>query len=530
MKKILLLIRATTRNICRDTGANTMLVFAMSAAALVGAAGGAIDMGRAQMLQAKLSSALDAAGLAAGASASTTTIPTEARSYFDANFNAATINATVDSFSAVPNADNTIITLSARATSPTTFMRYFGKTSITVSANSEITRTSKGMELVLVLDITGSMAGSKITSLRNAANDLVNVLYGSNTTLQNFWIGLVPYVASVNIGNNNSAWVANYATSIASYPGGTWPAARRYGPANPTLPWKGCVEERTATGGLDTNDTPPNVADPNTLFPIYYWPDTPTTSTTLGNTDNNWFTDAGALNLNEAYGYQNNGSSGGRGPNVACGQPIQPFTSSKATIQTAINGLQEWRRGGTASSTGLAWGWRFLSPNWRGLWNHELVSGQVKLPLNYRTDLMDKVIVLMTDGINEFYDAPVRNASGNDQDMDPFHSDYTAYKRLNDLRPDFNTTNQATAVGIVNTKTTTMCTALKAQGVIIYTVTFQLGNSTAENNARTLFRNCASKPDYYFDAESTVPGATQVNLSTAFRTIGDSLANLRISK
>ncbi len=489
----------------KDESGNAMLIFGLGIMAFMGAAGSAIDMGRAQMLQSQLSSSLDAAGLAAGATASTADIQTEATKFFNANFKASQFNATVDSIVATPNVDRTLITLSAQATMPTVFMRYFGKTSVTVRADTEITRASKGMEVVMVLDITGSMAGSKMTSLRNAANDLVDALFGNNTRLSNFWIGMVPYVASVNVGNHNTGWLVNYDLSLypAAYPAGV-------------TKWKGCVEERSTTSNLDINDTPPSATDASTRWPMYFWAD--------NDVDNNWIQAGGTINLNQNFDYSNEQA---RGPNVACGQPIQPFTSYKATIQTAINGLQHWRRGGTTSTIGLAWGWRLMSPRWRGMWGHEQVNGQDRLPLDYNTPLMEKVIVLMTDGVNEFFDGQDTILGTN---TDPTFSDYTAYGRLDDLRAPVSTTSQSQGITNLNARMTTLCNMVKANNITIYTITFQLGNSTAHNNARTLFRNCATRPEYYFDAESQVSGSSSPDLRTVFRTIGDSLANLRISK
>jgi Flp pilus assembly protein TadG len=492
------------RRFFEEEHGNALLIFGLGIMAFMGATGSAIDMGRAQMLQSQMSSSLDAAGLAAGATASTADIQTEATKFFNVNFKANQFNATVDSIVATPNADRTLITLSAQATMPTVFMRYFGKNSVTVRADSEITRASKGMEVVMVLDITGSMAGSKMTSLRNAANDLVDALFGNNAQLSNFWIGMVPYVASVNIGSARTSWLSNY--DLSRYPSNYPAGATR---------WKGCVEERATTNNLDYNDTPPNATDPTTLWPMYFWAD--------NDVDNNWI-QGSTISLNQNYDYSN---AGARGPNVACGQPIQVFTSYKATIQTAINGLQHWRRGGTTSTIGLAWGWRLISPRWRGLWGHEQVSGQDRLPLDYNTPLMEKVIVLMTDGVNEFFDGQDDILGTN---TDPSYSDYTAYGRLDDLRAPVSSTSQSTGITNLNNRMTALCNAVKANNIIIYTITFQLGNSTAHNNARTLFRSCATRPEYYFDAESQVSGSSSPDLRTVFRTIGDSLANLRISK
>lgn len=488
------------RNLFRDFAAqqsgNVVMFTGLAILALTGAVGSAVDFGRAQMAQSAMASALDKAGLAAGADANTQNINTVAQKYFYSNFPNGTLGATVTTLTAVANSSNTVITLNAAGTVDTTFMRVFGIQSVNIAATSEVTRANKGMELVLVLDITGSMAGTKIQSLRNAATSLINILYGSNTTLQNFWVGMVPYVASVNIGSSRTSWLTTY--DLTRYPSGYPSTATK---------WKGCVEERAAP--YDTTDDPPSSTDSTLRWPMYFWAD--------NDVDNNWI-QGSTISLNQNYGYSD---SSGRGPNIGCGQPIQPFTSSKTTILNAISGLQEWRRGGTASSAGLAWGWRMISPRWRGVWDHELVNGQNSLPLEYNSPLMSKVVVLMTDGINQFFDQ---------SSQDPPYSDYTAYKRLDDLRSDINTTSQSAALTIINNKTASLCTAMKAQGVIIYTVTFQLGSSASENAARTLFQNCASQPDYYFDAESQVPGATQIDLTTAFSAIGDSLANLRISK
>lgn len=486
---------------CRK-GASMPLV-ALAGTVILGTAGLAIDMGRAQMVHSKLVTALDAAGLATGSVVSTVDPTAYATKYMNANYPSGYLGSTLNSVTVTVNNDNTVLTLTANATVETTLMRVMGFETIPVSAETEITRANRGLELALVLDITGSMWSSgKIASLRAAAVDLVDVLYGNRETIDNLWVGVVPYVTAVNIGNNHTSWT-DYDSSL--YPSGL----PTYAPSN--LKWKGCVEARPAPYDLD--DTPPDVSDSDSIFPIFFWPDTDEDK------DNNWVDDDdGSITVYETVNYSN---SGGLGPNISCGEEILPLTASKTTITDKINGLYPWRRGGTMSHVGLVWGWRLISPNWRGLgWGHDLVGGADTLPLDYDAALMDKVIVLMTDGENQFYDT---------QSADPFYSDYTAYKRLDDLRSDINTTNQNTARDKINTKLSTICENIKNEGITIYTVTFKLGSSGNHNEIRDLFRSCASKPAYYFDADSTAGGST-VTLSTAFKTIGDALANLRISK
>src|SRR6185369_12086717 len=117
------------------------------------------DMSRVQIVQSRMQNALDAAGLAVGSEISTTNINTETSKYFYANFPANYLGTTITGGpSATPNAYNSVITLSVSGTVNTTFMKLFNKNTMAVSASTQITRQSKGMELVLVMDNTGSMS------------------------------------------------------------------------------------------------------------------------------------------------------------------------------------------------------------------------------------------------------------------------------------------------------------------------------------------------------------------------------------
>jgi len=582
------------KNMMHARDGSVMVIVALAAIAVVGATGVAIDMGRSQMVQAKLQNAVDAAGLAAGATVNTTDLTAVATKYIDLNFTQGTLGATRGAVVTTLSADKQVVTVSTTATLPTTIMKILGRNSVIVRASTEVTRANIGMEVALVLDITGSMwSNNNHLKQRAAAAAMLDVLYGTRDVVPNLWVSVVPYVTSVNISSQSKAtqWLTSY--DLNKYPA-SYPAGK--------VKWKGCVEERPTPG--DVSDDAPvagnTAAQLATRWNMYFWPSTgpatqnidfssnpinnqtmtingitwtfvtgtpaarqtkigadlPTTLTSLatnlmaarvntpellganyansGGTklaitnvgDNTWLNTAtNAVTINEAVDYQNSGASGGLGPNISCGDSVLPLTASKATVLNKINALYPWRKGGTMSNVGLAWGWRMLSPKWRGLWDADLVGGAVKLPMDYRTPLMQKVLIIETDGINNFFKSATTT---------PPYSDYSAMLRLNTTanggRPDLNTTSNATGITTLNTKTTALCNSIKAEGVLIYTITFGLGNGTDENIARNLFKNCATDPSYYFDVDSGVPGATQVNLTTAFKTIGDSLANLRISK
>lgn len=455
-----------------DTRGSTLMLVGLGIFALMGAAGSAIDMGRAQMVQAKLSASLDAAGLAAGAVANSQDIDAEAQKYFDANFPQNYLDSNLTDFDVDFDPNTQIITLSATADVETNFMQVFGIEQVTVAATSEITRANKGMELVLVLDNTTSMISpnpNKLPDMKAAAIDLMNILYGDRETLENVWVGLVPFSQAVNIGSSRAAWTSG-------------------SPNWGTTSWAGCVDARE-TSGRDITDDPPSVA----LFPKYYWP--------CHTSYNAWYgTNSSRNNCQTSPSSSLRYKSGlgtSLGPNKSCPQPVTPLTASKTTVINNINAMQAV--GYTHTNLGLVWGWRMLSPRWRGLWGGEMDTEN--LPLDYHTALMNKVVVFMTDGENTHSNS-VRSAYG-----------YLSQGILG-------TTSTSGAEDELDNRLEEVCEDMKEQGIIIYTIMFDLNSTSVAN----LFRGCATKPEYFFDAP------TPEDLEQAFHTIGDSLANLRISK
>jgi Flp pilus assembly protein TadG len=498
---------------------------------LIGAVAVAVDIGRGQVAQSKLQASLDSAGLAAGSMVGQNLdedlLEPEAEKYLNANFQGSTIDATITNFDLDLSEDETVVTLAAEATLPTTFMRIFGKNQMHVSARSEITREMTGLEVALVLDVTGSMDDpvgngdntKKIAALRTAGVDLVNILFGSHDEVDDLWVGVVPFSQSVNIGTSHASWMADltsYTNQIyCSGPTSGTPkcpsnsltinAANVSTRTNPITKvdqymfaskggwyfaphgWGGCVLERW-TGNLDVTDDTPATQKWNT----YFVPDT----TSSGN--NNWRSSTGGYSVNPDH--DNDADDEEASANKGCPeQAITTLTNQKAELLAAVNNLT-YPRGNTHIPVGAVWGWRLLSPEWRGLWGGDMDDND--LPLEYDEPLSQKAMILMTDGTNTMSDTI-----------------YTAYGWLGDGH--LGTTNSSTAVTKLNTKTTTICNAMKAKGVLIYTIVFGNGSSTS---AKNLMKNCASETDFYFFSPSADA------LKTAFKAIGDSLSKLRISR
>ena len=66
-----------------------------------------------------------------------------------------------------------------------------------------------------------------------------------------------------------------------------------------------------------------------------------------------------------------------------------------------------------------------------------------------------------------------------------------------------------------------MCETMKAQGIIIYTLTF---GPSPDAGTQQLYRNCATEDDMYMHA------ATASTLQQNFVTIADELSRLRIAE
>lgn len=473
------------RHFAHEERGSTLPFIGLGILMITAATGTAIDMGRVQIVQSRMQNALDATGLAIGSEISTTNIASETTKYFYANFPPGYEGTTVTSLTATPNGDNSLINLAATGTLNTTFMRIFGMNTMTVSATSQVTRKSNGMELVLVIDNTGSMslsAGGSVTKLqaaRTAATTLLDVLYGSgNNTVPNLYVGLVPFSQTVNIGTSNTSWVNAGAFNWAT---GT------YGQ------WYGCVEARGATN-RDVTDDPPSVEK----FNKYYYPcDTASDAWNGTNSSHN------NCSTGSGFGFRTGLNTSSLGPNLYCPQPMTPLVKEKSTVVAGITSMQAV--GGTELTQGMSWAWRMLSPRWRGIWGGQMNANA--LPLDYHSALMYKVVVFMTDG-----------------DNDISYNVYSAYGYPNSGQLGSNACSGSTCTtgeSRLNTRTTQICDSMKQQGIIIYTIALGASVSATGQN---ILQACATSPDYYFLSPTTN------ELQTIFRQIGDSLANLRISQ
>jgi Flp pilus assembly protein TadG len=500
----------------KSTAGSIAVIVALALIPIIIGSGAAVDFGRAYMVQSRLSYALDAAGLAVGSSDPSSDLNSVLTRYFAANYPEEQLGTPATPAMVITDG---VIQLTATASVRTLFLGLININQLTVEASSRIVRDNRGLEIVLVLDNTGSMAqNGKIEALRIAAQDMVNILFRNDENPENLTMGLVPFVTTVNIGQNSDRFVRD-PTPPHNYPNTIDTA------------WKGCVEARPFPN--DTNDDfIPGNSERGEWNP-YYWEaediftfsrnqnGNPGRPVFFSACENSWWRPFEFPNTFQDIPRGSSGSvpfegvtRGGfdgidvipertQGPNKACPDQVIPLTNDRSDLEAGIARMKPWPANGTMANIGAVWGWRLLSPT------PPFVEG-----LPYEDARNNKVLVILTDGVNIF--------SGNSRscrNTNPkYTSQYTAYDYLGEGR--LGTTNSNTARIRLNERLETTCENIKETGITIFTIVFQLADPTILD----LFRECASGPERFFNSPNND------TLRSAFRAIGAELSNLRIAQ
>ncbi|WP_332657639.1 ubiquitin-activating E1 FCCH domain-containing protein [Brevundimonas sp.] len=612
-----------------DARGNVAMLFALSLPVLILMTVGGVDIHRASTVRVNLQDALDAAALAAARSPYTE----------DADLQRVGLASLRANLKAYPNItlreadtsfvldDDDVVIATSRVDVKTLvaniFLPPYGKFMddyLPVGAHSEVDRSSKNIEVALVLDITGSMAGQRIIDLKAAAKDLVDLIVQPIQTPYYSKVALVPYSNSVNPGS----WVTTARGSIRGPVNVTGAALNLIGtPKTITGATKGepivitsaghgfsdgdVVWISGATGMTQLNNKAYMIGGKTTdTFRLYrlngnrtngeYYGSYTGSSGRVQKCQNN---DCSITVTANAHGLQNNdyvrideivGMVNGNGdsmvndrtflvgnvaantftidpdastmtPYISSGRAwrangggdtffafenmdgdlqthrisgcvtertgsqrytetaptgassrvaphypslsgaciadtIMPLSSNATSIKSRIDGFNV--EGGTAGQIGIGWGWYMVSPEWNSLWPSGAAGA-------YNTGQTLKAVVIMTDGeFNTPYCSGViaRNAGSGSGGSSS--------------KIDCNADN-----GDPFTQSRALCDAMKARGILVYTVGFQIAAGGAADN---LLRSCASTSSNYYNAGSGTA------LSQAFAAIGRDITQLRISR
>jgi Flp pilus assembly protein TadG len=517
---------------------NVAILFGFALIPLVIGMGAAVDYGRALLVRERMADAADGAALAIGSWPDLTQAEqtAKAQQFFDANYPPSTLG-TVGKLNVSYSGDD--ITVGVSGTVKTTFMNVANIDHIDVGVTTTVTKKQRNIELVLVLDTTGSMADNgKLGALKTAAKQLVSNLFNGNATSDTLKIGVVPFAAAVNIGSNqiNSGWLdtATYTAANATAdpipfedldkttgigPLALYSSAK--GLTNRT--WAGCVRERG--GAYALTDDPPSTGTPATLWAPYFAPDEPDSAskTTYPNTylcDNpskcsngnsttapsaTCVTGTSTNDQRQCYTTKYKGKSvpsTSTGPDFNCPPAqITPMTNTASTVNAAIDALVA--KGSTVIPAGLLWGWRVISPT------APFTEGAA-----YSDDKWVKAIVLLTDGQNDVGGGGSQNPLPS---SDFNHSFYNAFGFAKNGH--MGSTSGSNAEATLDSDTITVCGAIKAKGIALYTI--GLGVTSA---SQTLLTSCASSPDKYYNSP------TPDQLASIFQDIAQGLGDLRVAQ
>lgn len=575
-------------------------------AILIGFSGLAVDTTRAWLVEARMKSALDAAALVAARRFDEPTRDESARQLFWANIEQGGRGRNFLGGRIAPPVIEPVpgqvgqMKVSSTARVPTTLFNVIKAQEIVRADAAVAQRAGTGLELSIVLDLTGSMDGcdgsgrinpatgrcfTKFDAAAAATNDLINTLYAGREWQRNLFVSVVPYDRGVNIGTANSAWI-----DTSSAPPG-WDITM----------WGGCVLNRDGPLAGDLSDESPLVrrfrpwAAPSTYrqvgsvqsgrcqavnaYPavngIQYchgdndWVPAGSPGPTQAELDGNRGYSTFTTNWT-ARGALADGRISATGPNYMCltsrtpradglarippvtpvhavvdsRAAVTPLTALRTDVAAAVDRLRPEipaTGNGTNIAAGLQAAWYTLSPRWQNVWQdtnaaaRDLGLSIPTLPQAYNLPRNRKAVVILTDGDNNWaFPHPTGAACANPPTatrgvcatpvLANRERNYTGYGRVADYNALFpgdqmNPTNPNTADAKLDNRFRATCAAIKAQGIIIFVVGFEVPNAAM----RTMLRDCSTDPSRnYFEA------ANASELLTAFRRAANELTTLRL--
>lgn len=465
------------RSFCRDIRGSITVTFALSSLVLAFMAGCALDYARWKSVQNQLQIVTDAAALAVASSSATTS---EAMQKIAANYiggNKALMsldNVQTDKFAY--DAGTQLVTLRLKGEVPTTFMSIAGYKRLNVAASAVVkARGTPPIEAVLVLDTTYSMVGSKITTLKTAAKNLVK----SILTNKQAKVGIVPFAAYVNVGVSRRNETGLAVPSDTSTP--TQSCSTTYPDA------KNCKTTTTKYSCTSTNDgvvTTGTCSSSTTTCDSWGDP----VKTCKAATSTSKFSGCVGSRAEAYRPVINQITNTYPGMmNTSCASEILDLTDNQGQAVSTIETMTV--AGETYLPGGLTWGWNMLTPE------APLTTAISKQALADKGG--KKVLIFMTDGSNTL--APTtKNAGGHGQIASGVYKN-TTYS---------------------DTLTAQLCQNIKNDSIDVYTVLFDVADATVEK----ILRDCATDPSKSYVAKNAD------ELVSAFDSIARQLARVKIMK
>lgn len=234
---------------------------------------------------------------------------------------------------------NKTLSGTASVAAPVIFPLFTGRAPERLETVASAAYSDKKIEVSFILDVTGSMAGTKLADLKAAAKGAVDLfLGGQNPSDPRVRVALVPYATAVNTGPLASTVYVEKAGGSDVPPGLYDPVAAA------TAPDRCATERKKGSGKMDFSDNGPETAKVNRDDRLTFCPSA----------------------------------------------ELMPLTASKSAVNARIDSFVA--NGSTAGHIGIQWGRYLLSPKWKN------VLPASARPANYKDKQVSKYAIIMTDG------------------------------------------------------------------------------------------------------------------------------------
>lgn len=425
----------------KDRAGSIGVIFGLMAIPITLATGFAIDLSRLSVARSGVQGIVDRAAVAAAtlnqstSSSDDEAAKTAAKQYLNSS-DFSKYAATVQSIDvSLPASDTVRVKVTGRI--GITIMAISGTETVDFDVTADAIRGMNGtLEIVLALDTTNSMGGTKITTLKSAAGDLLDSLKAQSGA--DIKVGLVPFATYVNVGlsRRNEPWITVAADSSTK----AFSCKTVDDTSSPS-----CVK----TTSTCLNDGVPATCTKTTgcakVEKCQDWTTTTKWSGCVGSRSYPFNTNVEGLPANKYTGIMN----------TSCSAEIVPLNTNVSSVKSAVNSMTVSSE--TYLPAGLIWAFNLLTPggpaSTAAAWDPNSLNRKPR-----------KAIVLMTDGEN------TRSQSG------VFHSG-----------SDKNLANQYTSE---------ICSNAKTKNIEIFTVAFQVTDA----NTKSLLQKCATDVSYYYDA------------------------------
>lgn len=329
---------------------------------------------------------------------------------------------------------------------------------------------NQSLEMAMMLDVSGSMAsGTKFADMKAAAKDLIDIVIWPDQSKYTSRVSIVPFSGDVRLSSTMMSRVIapNLLTSYAEITN-----------TGLTYTWfpSNCVVERA--GNERYSDAAPGL---NQYITRGY--------------------DRSQVQINVGACASQSGNE------------VYPMSSSKDDVSAKVDRLVVG--GNTGGHIGTAWTYYMLSPQWAQ------VVGAASAAAPYSDTKVKKIAVLMTDGeYNQVYRPIVQCRNSRGTQVACNQSGITVTTTTTAGIDDSGTANDSLNAVDSPAQAREICKKMKADGIEIYTVGFDLGgNQTAINT----LSNCATDSAHFYNT------TTGEQLRQAFRDIAVKSTKLVIS-